>query len=68
MSVPSFYNDGCDGKMVQSSIILPPFIEHWQYVWQGAKGCVRILPKVAPVWLEIETHVVKELASSNEHK
>lgn len=26
--VHSFYSAGYDGKMVQNSIVLPPFIEH----------------------------------------
>lgn len=66
--VPLFYGDEYDGKMVQSSVILSPFIEYQLYAWQDAKGFEYFIPKVPLVWLETETHVIKELASSNYQK
>lgn len=44
--VPLFYGDEYDGKMVQSSVILSPFIEYQLYAWQDAKGFEYFIPKV----------------------
>lgn len=47
--VPLFYGDEYDEKMVQSSIILPPFIKYRLCAWQGAKGFAYFIPKVPPL-------------------